>query len=50
MENKKFDPEDKKPVIANGKVQIVYKEANELMAIFLKSIETAKQNKLASTF
>ena len=27
-----------------------FKEANELMAIFLKSIETAKQNKIASTF
>jgi four helix bundle protein len=39
-----------KPVITNEKVQIVFKEANELMAIFLKSIETAKQNKIASTF
>jgi len=39
-----------KPVIANEKVQTAFKEANELMAIFLKSIETAKQNKIASTF
>jgi hypothetical protein len=37
-------------VIANEKVQIAFKEANELMAIFLKSIETAKQNNVASTF
>jgi hypothetical protein len=29
-------------VIANEKVQIAFKEVNELMAIFLKSIETAK--------
>ena len=34
-----------KPVIANEKVQIAFKEVNELMAIFLKSIETARQNK-----
>ena len=39
-----------KPVIANEKVQIAFKEVNELMAIFLKSIETAKQNNVASTF
>ena len=39
-----------KPVLQNEKVQIAFKEANELMAIFLKSIETAKQNKLTSTF
>src|SRR5450432_926468 len=38
-----------KPVIINEKVNIVLKEANELMAIFLKSIETAKQNKVALT-
>jgi hypothetical protein len=37
-------------VIANEKVQIAFKEANELMAIFLKSIETANQNKISSTF
>ena len=36
-----------KPVVANAKVQIAFKEANELMAIFLKSIETAKLNKTA---
>jgi four helix bundle protein len=29
-----------KPVIVNEKVQVAFKEANELMAIFLKSIET----------
>ena len=34
-----------KPVIVNEKVQIAFKESNELMAIFLKSIETAKLNK-----
>jgi four helix bundle protein len=39
-----------KRVIADEKVQIAFKEANGLMAIFLKSIETAKQNKIASTF
>src|SRR5450432_2462088 len=39
-----------KPVITNEKIQIALKEANELMAIFLKSIETAKQNKITSTF
>lgn len=39
-----------KPVIANEKFQIAFREANELMAIFLKSIETAKQNKITSTF
>jgi four helix bundle protein len=39
-----------KPVIVNEKVQIAFKEANELMAIFMKSIETAKQNKINSTF
>ena len=31
-----------KPVVANERVQIAFKESNELMAIFLKSIETAK--------
>jgi four helix bundle protein len=39
-----------KPVIINEKVQIAFKEANELMAIFLKSIATARQNKVAATF
>lgn len=39
-----------KPVIINEKVKSAFKEANELMAIFLKSIETARQNKVASTF
>ena len=39
-----------KPILQNEKVQIAYKEVNELMAIFLKSIETAKQNKITSTF
>ncbi|MEO9022449.1 MAG: four helix bundle protein [Ginsengibacter sp.] len=33
-----------KPVLNNEKLPIVLKEANELIAIFLKSIETAKQN------
>lgn len=33
-----------KPVLINDKLHIVLKEANELIAIFLKSVETAKQN------
>jgi four helix bundle protein len=32
-----------KPIVVHEKVDIAYKEANELMAIFMKSIETAKQ-------
>ncbi|MBA2250087.1 MAG: four helix bundle protein [Chitinophagaceae bacterium] len=36
-----------KPVCQNEIIQIALKEANELMAIFLQSIETAKQNKIA---
>ena len=35
-----------KPVIMNEKVQIAFKEANELMAIFLKSIERRNKIKL----
>ena len=38
-----------KPVIVNETVQIALKEATELMAIFLKSIETAKKNKVATS-
>ena len=34
----------RKPVVVHEKVEITFKEANELMAIFLKSIETAKNN------
>ena len=33
-----------KPIIENEKVDLVLKECNELMAIFLKSVETAKKN------
>ncbi len=33
-----------KPVVVNEKVDLALKECNELMAIFLKSIETAKKN------
>lgn len=33
-----------KPILVNDKLQVILKEANELIAIFLKSIETAKQN------
>ncbi len=33
-----------KPLIVNEKLEIALKESNELMAIFLKSIETAKKN------
>ena len=38
----------RKPVVINDKVDKAFNEANELMAIFLKSIETAKQNKMAA--
>ena len=37
-----------KPILSNEKVQVAFKEANGLMAIFLKSIETAKPVRLAS--
>jgi len=33
-----------KPVLTNDKLHVILKEANELIAIFLKSVETAKQN------
>ena len=36
----------RKPVVINERVDKAFNEANELMAIFLKSIETAKQNKM----
>jgi four helix bundle protein len=34
----------RKPVVVHEKVEIAFNESNELMAIFLKSIETAKNN------
>ena len=34
----------RKPVLVHQKVDIAYKEANELMAIFITSVETAKGN------
>ena len=34
----------RKPVIVHQKVEIAFNESSELMAIFLKSIETAKSN------
>jgi len=34
----------RKPIVVNEKVEITFKESNELMAIFLKSVETAKNN------
>ena len=34
----------RKPVVVHEKVEIAFKEANELMAIFLKSVETTKNN------
>lgn len=34
----------RKPVVVHEKVDAAFKESNELMAIFLKSIETAKSN------
>lgn len=37
---------NEKPIISNEKITIAFKESNELMAIFLKSIETAKRNNL----
>lgn len=33
-----------KPLLVNDKINLALKECNELMAIFLKSIETAKKN------
>ena len=39
-----------KPILNSENVEAAYKQVNELMAIFLKSIETAKQNKITSTF
>jgi len=34
----------RKPIVVNDKTDLCLKEANELMAIFMKSIETAKKN------
>lgn len=34
----------RKPVVVNEKVDKAFSEANELMAIFIKSVETAKNN------
>ena len=34
----------RKPVVVHQKIDIAFNEANQLMAIFLKSIETAKGN------
>lgn len=34
----------RKPTVVNDKTDLCLKEANELMAIFMKSIETAKKN------
>ena len=34
-----------KPLLSDEKTLIILKECNELMAIFLKNIETAKKNK-----
>jgi four helix bundle protein len=33
-----------KPILIDEKIILAFKESNELMAIFLKSIETAKKN------
>ena len=33
-----------KPVLVHEKVEVAFTEVNQLMAIFLKSIETAQQN------
>ncbi len=34
----------RKPIVVHEKVEIAFKESNELLAIFLKSVETAKSN------
>ena len=34
----------RKPVVVHSKIDVAFNESNELMAIFLKSIETAKNN------
>ena len=34
----------RKPIVVNDKTDLCLKEANELMAIFIKSIDTAKKN------
>jgi hypothetical protein len=34
----------KKPLLINEKVDLAFNEASQLMAIFLKSIETARGN------
>jgi hypothetical protein len=34
----------RKPVIVHEKVELAFNESNQLMAIFLKSIDTAKGN------
>ena len=34
----------RKPVVVHEKIEIAFKESNELMAIFLTSVETAKNN------
>ena len=36
---------EKKPLLDKKKVQLIMQENNELIAIFLKSIETARKNK-----
>ena len=38
----------RKPIVINEKTEHCLKEANELMAIFMKSIDTAKKNLSAS--
>ncbi len=38
----------RKPVVVHERVDIAYQESNELMAIFIKSIETAKSNNAGS--
>jgi four helix bundle protein len=38
---------NEKPIIAHPKVQVALNECNELVGIFTKSIETAKQNRVS---
>ena len=36
-----------KPIIQDSKLDIAFRECNELIRIFTKSIETAKKNKIS---
>jgi hypothetical protein len=38
-----------KPLVVNFKIEAAYNEVNQLIKIFVKSIETAKANKIRRT-